>query len=173
MIYNEFVMTYYVLTLNRTPFEKETTTRHHLQPGKPDCHNTVPVERNHLSTKVPPPSPFFRSIHIKFNFWVVSHGTGHASYRSPNDPSQTVQNHIRLLHDYNEIRDVGQGLLGLVADKRGVRYGDVLEEFGVEANDWLRVESNTYVLITSRLRVFHEGSYDYIQKRNVIINLLI
>ncbi|EED18246.1 DNA repair protein Swi5/Sae3, putative [Talaromyces stipitatus ATCC 10500] len=55
--------------------------------------------------------------------------------RSPNAPSQTVQNHIRLLHDYNEIRDIGQGLLSLIAEKRGVRYKDVLEEFGVDAND--------------------------------------
>lgn len=46
-----------------------------------------------------------------------------------------MQNHIRLLHDYNEIRDIGQGLLNLVADKRGVRYGDILEEFGVNADD--------------------------------------
>lgn len=57
--------------------------------------------------------------------------------RCPNTtPSQTVQNHIRLLHDYNEIRDIGQGLLGLIAEKRGVRYKDVLEEFGVDHDDW-------------------------------------
>ncbi|KAF3406862.1 Mating-type switching protein swi5 [Talaromyces pinophilus] len=56
--------------------------------------------------------------------------------RSPNTtPSQTVQNHIRLLHDYNEIRDIGQGLLGLIAERRGVRYKDVLEDFGVDADD--------------------------------------
>ncbi|EEA24500.1 hypothetical protein TMatcc_007606 [Talaromyces marneffei ATCC 18224] len=54
--------------------------------------------------------------------------------RSPT-PSQTVRDHIRLLHDYNEIRDIGQGLLGLIAEKRGVRYKDVLEEFGVDADD--------------------------------------
>jgi DNA repair protein Swi5/Sae3 len=56
------------------------------------------------------------------------------SIRSPT-PAKTVQSHIRLLHDYNEIRDVGQGLLGLIADRRGVRYGDVLGEFGVDADD--------------------------------------
>ena len=36
-----------------------------------------------------------------------------------------------MLHQYNEIRDVGQGLMGMIADKRGVRIREVMEEFGV------------------------------------------
>ncbi|KAB8078047.1 DUF1337 domain protein [Aspergillus leporis] len=48
-----------------------------------------------------------------------------------NDPSATVQQHIRLLHEYNEIKDVGQGLIGLIADARGVRQIDVEREYGV------------------------------------------
>ena len=51
------------------------------------------------------------------------------------DPDKIVQEHIRLLHQYNEIKDVGQGLMGLIADARGVRLGDVMEEFGVCAED--------------------------------------
>lgn len=51
------------------------------------------------------------------------------------DPSDggtaTVKRHIRLLHEYNEIKDVGQGLMGLIADARGVRHGEVQTEFGV------------------------------------------
>ncbi|KKA21932.1 Uncharacterized protein T310_4096 [Rasamsonia emersonii CBS 393.64] len=58
-----------------------------------------------------------------------------AKLKSPNDASKTVQNHIRLLHSYNEIRDIGQGLLGLIADARGVRHIDVQREFGVSADD--------------------------------------
>jgi Swi5 len=46
-------------------------------------------------------------------------------------PQQTVKSHINLLHTYNEIRDIGQGLMGMVADNRGVRVRDVYEEFGV------------------------------------------
>ena len=42
-----------------------------------------------------------------------------------------VRRHIRLLHAYNEIRDVGLGLMGLIADERGVRLAGVMEEFGV------------------------------------------
>lgn len=46
-----------------------------------------------------------------------------------------VRRHIALLHSYNEIRDVGLGLMGLIADGRGVRLRDVLGEFGVQGDD--------------------------------------
>ncbi|KAL4883264.1 DNA repair protein [Aspergillus karnatakaensis] len=52
-----------------------------------------------------------------------------------NNPSETVKRHIRLLHEYNEIKDVGQGLMGLIADARGVRVVDVHKEFGVDVKD--------------------------------------
>ncbi|TGO68857.1 hypothetical protein BOTNAR_0019g00460 [Botryotinia narcissicola] len=48
---------------------------------------------------------------------------------------QTVKRHIRLLHNYNDIKDVGQGLLGMIADNRGVRVGELYEEFGVGIAD--------------------------------------
>ncbi|KAL4788016.1 Swi5-domain-containing protein [Aspergillus varians] len=51
------------------------------------------------------------------------------------DPSDTVKRHIRLLHEYNEIKDIGQGLMGLIADARGVRQVDMLKEFGVAVSD--------------------------------------
>ncbi|MCJ1322990.1 hypothetical protein MMC15_008341 [Xylographa vitiligo] len=50
-------------------------------------------------------------------------------------PETTVKQHIALLHAYNEIRDVGQGLLGMVAENRGVRVRDVYGEFGVAEGD--------------------------------------
>ncbi|KAL2787333.1 DUF1337 domain protein [Aspergillus keveii] len=52
-----------------------------------------------------------------------------------NDPSETVKRHIRLLHEYNEIKDAGQGLIGLIADARGMRQADVEREFGVGEKD--------------------------------------
>jgi DNA repair protein Swi5/Sae3 len=52
-----------------------------------------------------------------------------------NDPSETVKRHIRLLHEYNEIKDVGQGLIALIADARGMRQVDVEREFGVCEKD--------------------------------------
>ena len=45
------------------------------------------------------------------------------------------QKHIKLLHEYNEIKDVGQGLMGLIADQRGVRIIEVQDEFGIESKD--------------------------------------
>lgn len=58
-----------------------------------------------------------------------------AVHRIRQDPSITVQRHIRLLHEYNEIKDVGQGLMGLIADARGVRQVEVQREFGVGDRD--------------------------------------
>ncbi|MCJ1361496.1 hypothetical protein MMC16_000596 [Acarospora aff. strigata] len=49
--------------------------------------------------------------------------------------TQTVKQHIHLLHTYNEIRDVGSGLMGLIAEKRGCRVADVFLEFGVGGGD--------------------------------------
>jgi len=46
-----------------------------------------------------------------------------------------TKRHISLLHTYNEIRDIGQGLMGLIADSRGVRIKEVQEEFGIDAKD--------------------------------------
>ncbi|KAF2272294.1 uncharacterized protein EI97DRAFT_229415 [Westerdykella ornata] len=49
--------------------------------------------------------------------------------------NQVVKKHIKLLHEYNEIKDVGQGLMGLIADQRGVRIVEVQEEFGIGEKD--------------------------------------
>ena len=51
------------------------------------------------------------------------------------DAQATVKAHIKLLHDYNEIRDVGQGLMGIIADNRGVRAIDVYRDFDVGEGD--------------------------------------
>lgn len=56
-----------------------------------------------------------------------------ASDRQP--AAETVKRHITLLHNYNDIRDVGQGLIGMIADNRGVRIGELYEEFGVGLKD--------------------------------------
>ncbi len=47
-----------------------------------------------------------------------------------------MRTHIRLLHEYNDIRDVGQGLLGMIAENRGGgRVGELYGEFGVGLRD--------------------------------------
>ncbi|RAR14340.1 dna repair protein swi5 sae3 [Stemphylium lycopersici] len=49
--------------------------------------------------------------------------------------NRIVKEHIKLLHEYNELKDVGQGLMGLIADQRGVRIVEVQDEFGIDAKD--------------------------------------
>jgi hypothetical protein len=49
--------------------------------------------------------------------------------------NKIVSRHIKLLHKYNEIKDVGQGLMGLIADQRGVRIVEVQDEFGIGPKD--------------------------------------
>jgi hypothetical protein len=48
-----------------------------------------------------------------------------------------ITEHIARLHAYNEIKDVAQGLIGMVADAREVRLAELYEggEFGVGKND--------------------------------------
>lgn len=52
------------------------------------------------------------------------------------DNAKTVtKRHITLLHEYNEIKDVAQGLMGLIAEQRGARIIEVQEEFGMDPKD--------------------------------------
>ncbi|KAI1928312.1 hypothetical protein LOZ58_001022 [Ophidiomyces ophidiicola] len=66
---------------------------------------------------------------------VVLYSSGYSANIQAPDPAIIVKRHIRLLHEYNEIKDVAQGLLGLIAEARGVRHVEVQKEFGVGGND--------------------------------------
>lgn len=55
--------------------------------------------------------------------------------RSNRDVETTVKTHIRLLHQYNEIKDVAQGLIGMIAEAEGKRQGDIEQRFGVGRGD--------------------------------------
>jgi hypothetical protein len=47
----------------------------------------------------------------------------------------TIKEHISLLHKYNEIKDIAQGLMGLIAESRGVRVKVVMEEYEMGEGD--------------------------------------
>ncbi|KXG52416.1 DNA repair protein, Swi5 [Penicillium griseofulvum] len=51
------------------------------------------------------------------------------------NPDATCNRYVKLLHEYNDIKDVGQGLMGILAEARGVRQVDVEKEFGVAEED--------------------------------------
>lgn len=40
--------------------------------------------------------------------------------------------HVKELQKYNEIKDIAQGLIGLIAEQRGIRVVDVMKEIGGE-----------------------------------------
>lgn len=46
-----------------------------------------------------------------------------------------IKVHIKQLQDYNDVKDVGTQLMGLIAEKRGVRIVEVQEEFGISVKD--------------------------------------
>ncbi|XP_043940115.1 DNA repair protein SWI5 homolog [Protopterus annectens] len=48
---------------------------------------------------------------------------------------EELDRHISLLHEYNDIKDVGQLLLGKLAVIRGVSTKDLYAEFRLELND--------------------------------------
>ena len=52
-------------------------------------------------------------------------------------PEVTFREHIRLLKGYNDIKDIGQQLIGLIAENKGVPVGTLYEEdqYGVKADD--------------------------------------
>jgi hypothetical protein len=46
-----------------------------------------------------------------------------------------IKQHIQLLNKYNEIKDIGQTLIGVIADNRNVTIRECQEEFGVADGD--------------------------------------
>ncbi|KAL8679225.1 MAG: hypothetical protein Q9186_004467 [Xanthomendoza sp. 1 TL-2023] len=50
-------------------------------------------------------------------------------------PAQTVNKHIRLLREYNHIRDIGTSLMGIIANNRQVPMKRVYEDFRVDEED--------------------------------------
>ncbi|XP_067660705.1 DNA repair protein SWI5 homolog [Haliotis asinina] len=48
---------------------------------------------------------------------------------------EELQTHIEKLHEYNEIKDTGQMILGRIATMEAVRTKDLYERYGLELED--------------------------------------
>ncbi|KAG9555748.1 hypothetical protein KCU71_g4794, partial [Aureobasidium melanogenum] len=46
-----------------------------------------------------------------------------------------IKSQIKQLQQYNDIKDIGTQLMGIIAEKRGCRIGEVQEEFGINPDD--------------------------------------
>eukprot|EP00066_Takifugu_rubripes_P009665 XP_003976842.1 PREDICTED: DNA repair protein SWI5 homolog [Takifugu rubripes] len=46
-----------------------------------------------------------------------------------------LEHHINMLHEYNDIKDIGQALLGRIAALRGTTTRDLYSHFGLELDD--------------------------------------
>ena len=55
--------------------------------------------------------------------------------RGTTDAALAVQQHIKLLHDYNEIRDIALNFVGKIAETERCRALDVLKEYNMDETD--------------------------------------
>ena len=93
---------------------------------------TLQVERAHLATQAKLPSGLPLPTTTPTGTALTDDELLASALKSS---AVVIKGHIALLHKYNEIKDIGQGLMGLIADKRDCRVAVVMEEFGVGEGD--------------------------------------
>jgi len=94
--------------------------------------SALKAERSHLATQAKLPSGLPLPITTPSGAALTDDELLASALKSSN---AVIKSHIALLHKYNEIKDIGQGLMGLIADKRDCRVVGVMEEFGVGEGD--------------------------------------
>ncbi|KAI4204420.1 MAG: hypothetical protein LQ350_001177 [Teloschistes chrysophthalmus] len=51
------------------------------------------------------------------------------------DPNQTVNHHIKLLRQYNDVRDIATGLMGIMAEHRQLPMKRIYQDLGLDEKD--------------------------------------
>ncbi|KAL8638519.1 MAG: hypothetical protein Q9228_004332 [Teloschistes exilis] len=51
------------------------------------------------------------------------------------DPNQTVDHHIKLLRQYNDVRDIATGLMGIMAEHRQLPMKRIYQDLGLDEKD--------------------------------------
>lgn len=55
--------------------------------------------------------------------------------QSKEEIPKIIQNHMKLLHEYNEIKDIGQVLIGKMAELKGTTSREIYSEYSLNLND--------------------------------------
>ncbi|XP_040915172.1 DNA repair protein SWI5 homolog [Toxotes jaculatrix] len=62
-------------------------------------------------------------------------GTEIAQLEAEGYRQEELEHHIDMLHEYNDIKDIGQSILGRIAARRGTTTRDLYSHFGLELDD--------------------------------------
>jgi len=89
--------------------------------------NSTATETSALPDEAGSPTPTPSIAHVTLTDATRAAVLAHAEH--------TVKQHISRLHAYNGIRDIGQNVMGLLAEQRGVRVVQVMAECGVGEGD--------------------------------------
>ncbi|ERF70061.1 hypothetical protein EPUS_00248 [Endocarpon pusillum Z07020] len=119
------------------PSSPSTYQPHSASPSAPQPPTSNPSSANLLRTKISTLQSQTSTLQTQLSstYAQLAAKTTPAPESDPAAKAEAIlKRHIRLLHEYNEIRDVGMGLMGLIADARGVRLGEVMDGFGVGAD---------------------------------------
>ncbi|KXS22218.1 hypothetical protein M427DRAFT_150561 [Gonapodya prolifera JEL478] len=112
-------------------------------PGKPDTQTRKDVSGDHPNTTSPSSVDAFREslehevCALKSRLDVLADQEKEVSsgWEPPDDVDAAFARRITALHDYNELKDLGQSLLGKMGEIEGLTTRKMYERYGMELED--------------------------------------
>lgn len=109
-----------------------------MAPHEPPTIQTLETQRSHLIHNFPSQKVYLPSTYAH----TLPHPSGHQPQYTDTEAAPVlkraggvIRTHIKLLQEYNAVKDVAQGLMGILAEKKGVRIVDIMEEFGIDGEE--------------------------------------